>query len=60
MDFLTLSSRVSSVKVMPQELLAIPHSFSVEFADDYPYQFFADTADEKDLLVVALKELTGV
>ncbi|KDQ06857.1 hypothetical protein BOTBODRAFT_39287 [Botryobasidium botryosum FD-172 SS1] len=58
-DFISLASRVSGVKVMPHEFLAIPHSFTVEFTDEHPYQFFADTADEKDLLVVALKELTG-
>jgi MAP7 domain-containing protein 1 len=29
------------------ELEAIPHSFAVEFIDDGPWCFFADTAEDK-------------
>lgn len=29
------------------ELEAIPHSFAVEFVDDGPWSFFADSADDK-------------
>ena len=37
------------------ELEAIPHSFAVEFEDDGPWSFFADSADDKVKILMSFR-----
>ncbi|KIJ63474.1 hypothetical protein HYDPIDRAFT_29282 [Hydnomerulius pinastri MD-312] len=63
MDVVNLDGRVDSFNEWYEgyeELEAIPHSFAVGFVDGQNWLVYADSADEKDKLLVLLSEAAGV
>ncbi|KAG1749634.1 uncharacterized protein EDB91DRAFT_1108799 [Suillus paluster] len=63
LDVIPLDGRVDSLAEWYEgfeELEAIPHSFAVRFVDGVEWRMFADSAEEKDRLLVLLSEAAGV
>jgi MAP7 domain-containing protein 1 len=60
LDSLELRSTVRAINETFEGLQAILHSFALEFDDDGPWLFYADSAVDKDLLVGTLRQLTGL
>ena len=62
-DSFELRGGVTGVKEWNQgydDLRAIPFSFAVEFRDDLPWLFFADSEEDKDVLVSLIVQLAKV
>lgn len=63
LDALPLDGRVDSIAEWYEgfeELEAIPHSFALRFIDGVEWRMFADSAEEKDRLLVLLSEAAGI
>ncbi|KAG0699728.1 hypothetical protein DFH29DRAFT_877106 [Suillus ampliporus] len=63
LDVLPLDGRVDSLAEWYEgfeELEAIPHSFALRFVDGVEWRMFADSAEEKDRLLVLLSEAAGI
>ncbi len=59
-DSFELRGSVTGVKEWAQgydDLRAIPHSFAVEFIDEPAWLFFADSEEDKDVLVSLILQL---
>lgn len=63
LDVLPLDGRIDALAEWYEgfeELEAIPHSFAVRFVDGVEWRMFADSAEEKDRLLVLLSEAAGI
>ncbi|KAG2160145.1 uncharacterized protein EDB93DRAFT_1113615 [Suillus bovinus] len=63
LDVLPLHGRIDSLAEWYEgfeELEAIPHSFALRFVDGVEWRMFADSAEEKDRLLVLLSEAAGI
>ncbi|KAG1828646.1 hypothetical protein EV424DRAFT_1344648 [Suillus variegatus] len=63
LDILPLYGRIDSLAEWYEgfeELEAIPHSFALRFVDGVEWRMFADSAEEKDRLLVLLSEAAGI
>ncbi|OAX40298.1 hypothetical protein K503DRAFT_768699 [Rhizopogon vinicolor AM-OR11-026] len=63
LDVLPLDGRIDSLAEWYEgfeELEAIPHSFAVRFVDGVEWRMYADSAEEKDRLLVLLSEAAGI
>ncbi|KAH7883419.1 hypothetical protein F5I97DRAFT_242708 [Phlebopus sp. FC_14] len=63
MDVVNMDGRVDSLNEWYEgfeELEAIPHSFALRFVDRQSWLMYADTAEEKDKLLVLLSEAGGI
>lgn len=63
LDVLPLDGRIDSLAEWYEgfeELEAIPHSFALRFIDGVEWRMFADSAEEKDRLLVLLSEAAGI
>ncbi|KAG1777378.1 hypothetical protein EV702DRAFT_1197354 [Suillus placidus] len=63
LDVLPLDGRIDALAEWYEgfeELEAIPHSFALRFVDGVEWRMFADSAEEKDRLLVLLSEAAGI
>jgi ssDNA-binding Zn-finger/Zn-ribbon topoisomerase 1 len=63
LDVLPLDGQIESLAEWYEgfeELEAIPHSFALRFIDGVEWRMFADSAEEKDRLLVLLSEAAGI
>ena len=62
-DSFELKGFVTGIKEWNQgydDLRAIPHSFAIEFMDEPAWMMFADSEEDKDVLVSLITQLSRV